>query len=648
MATTVNTTVERIVLETLDRGSEASVRKVGAAIGELRSGLDTVSNALAAVGVVIGTGAMIELHRQVLEADAGLADLAKSGGASVEMLSAIRRSAQVGGHDFQGFHGQLAKTIRGLQDTTEEGGKSERALGFLGIKARDGSGRLRDLGEVALELGKKLRQYQDTGEKVALVQDALGKGAERYIALLEDMGEGTDFHVTVTAKQAEELERVEKEMRRFNAAIEDGRRLIVNEYAPAFRELLEQGTQGIRIFGGFWSAVWNVGIGINPFKTTAENIRELNRLIEQAETETPFQRARRESILGGRADLETLRKRREFLILQQQQQVAQFSGDEYLDARDIMLQRGTAPRARLTYRTQSEGDRAKLLREAEINARAIVELEEMAAADSREAWEAYTKHRIAQQDRVLEIRHLNERAIIESIDREQEQAIEQGEIILNSREAMFERHYRDQREVLIRNRELGIITQREFNEYEAELTAEHQRRLTGMHNFGWTERQRFAQLSQAKQTATLIGMMEGMTASAAVHSKKMFAVHKTLATANALIKGYEAVQSAYAFGSAWGGPFAGAAMAALAAAATAIQVKAIQATEFGGGGAVGTFQASPATGLPAQPAAQAAPRRSVIVQFMGSQRDEDTIRRFVDTLNENTDDGGQIIVARRR
>jgi hypothetical protein len=47
--------------------------------------------------------------------------------------------------------------------------------------------------QILIDVARELSKYEDGGNKVALVQDILGKGAERYLPLLKDMAEGTDL-----------------------------------------------------------------------------------------------------------------------------------------------------------------------------------------------------------------------------------------------------------------------------------------------------------------------------------------------------------------------------------------------------------------------------------------------------------------------
>ena len=80
------------------------------------------------------------------------------------------------------------------------------------------------------------------------------------------------------------------------------------------------------------------------------------------------------------------------------------------------------------------------------------------------------------------------------------------------------------------------------------------------------------------------GFLGNMSTLMASSSKKEFETGKKFALANAVVKGYESVVSAYAAGAKIH-PAVGVAFAAAAAAATSIQIKNIQSQKFGGGSA---------------------------------------------------------------
>ena len=120
--------------------------------------------------------------------------------------------------------------VKGLQAGGEEGGKTTKALEFIGVKARDATGALRPMDQVLVDLARELNKYEDSAEKLSLVQDVLGKGAERYIPMLKDIAEGSDLVTTTTTKQAAQAD----------------------PPAPKLPELLRPLSEYERLIGGQW------------------------------------------------------------------------------------------------------------------------------------------------------------------------------------------------------------------------------------------------------------------------------------------------------------------------------------------------------------------------------------------------------------
>jgi lambda family phage tail tape measure protein len=321
----------RLELTAVDQAS-AVIKKVKGSVDELRSSIDTVKDALLAVGVVVGAGAMGKLYLDVVKADAELVDLAASTGASVENLSKLSQIAKIGGQDFGGFTDQLAKMVKGLKTGNEEGQVAFHALSFLGISAKDANGVFRDTAEISLDVAKALAQYADDGNKVALVQDALGKGAQKYIPLLKDMVKYGDTAAATTTEQAKQAKEFEVAINQVNVALENSRRTLVVEYVPALTRFLDQMSEGIRIAGGFGAALLNFGtMNANPGSAIASANLDLERL-----------RARQQSYHDPAEDaslnrlIQLAEQRRQFAqFLQRQDALQGRTGDENLDARDL-------------------------------------------------------------------------------------------------------------------------------------------------------------------------------------------------------------------------------------------------------------------------------------------------------------------------
>lgn len=336
MPTNVNN--EEFRLKAVDEVTPV-VNQVKRSFSELNAGLDTVKNALGAVGVTVGAGAMVKLYADVVHATAALDDMAESTGASVETLSKLEQVAKIGGHEFDGLTGQISKMVKGLAAQDEEGKKAGKALSALGVSAKDANGMFRDTGEILVDVARKLGQYEDNGNKVALVQDLLGKGAERYLPFLKDIAEEGELNAKVTAQQAAEAEKLEKNINRLKIAFDETKRSLAMELTPAMVDFTEKLLAATKAAGG------NIGGGLLTMATAQTRdvrgrITEIDRELAAGEAFRKAAPISSQLEMGKYGSLQTGRMiaEREYLLALERQQVLARTGPGQLDARDLMAQ----------------------------------------------------------------------------------------------------------------------------------------------------------------------------------------------------------------------------------------------------------------------------------------------------------------------
>jgi lambda family phage tail tape measure protein len=239
----------RLELTAIDKAS-AVISQVKGSVDNLRSSIDTVKGALEAVGITVGAGALLKLHADLLKANAELQGMSERTGASVEGLSQLQQVAKIGGRDFDGFADQLGKMIRGLKSSDEDGQKASAALRFLGVAAKSADGSFRDTAAIVSDIALAMRSYADDGNKVALIQDALGKGAERYLPFLKDLAEETGVVARITAEQASQAESAEKNINRLVMTMGEARRELVIGLTPAIVDYTNKLIEATKASGG--------------------------------------------------------------------------------------------------------------------------------------------------------------------------------------------------------------------------------------------------------------------------------------------------------------------------------------------------------------------------------------------------------------
>lgn len=640
----VNETIERIVYEGVDKITAVS-QKAADSQRALRQSIDGVKDGLAAVGVTVGAGALVALHQQVLAATAALDDMSESTGASVENLSAIQRVAKVGGHDFDGLTGQISRMVKGLREGGEEGSKTAQAFAFLNIKSRETDGKFRDTGEILVELAKKLETVSSRADRNLLVQDALGKGAERYIPLLKEIAEGQDLVATTTTKQAQQAEEAEKNIRRLTLSFTDQRRELVNEYTPALIKATEHLQAMAKAPGGFFGNLLSVSgsQAQDPQRALAEVEKRLSSLREQRDVLGGDSLGAKFNRMMAPEDLTVLYRQIAFaerqrgvlqeLVSRQNRSAAgdsssplfDFSGGGIPEDRAYTGGAGggtITPQQIAKQQEEALEEEKKVMAEAAalssaFRANEAEQLKKFRALDLQDTDDYYAAGGamlVAQSEDRMKL-------LIEQADREEALAIELGQRRIDAdglahslklerfREEMLSG---EQLEIEAHQRKLEQLAQYSAEELEAlggqqalkeQIEGEHALRLYQIRKRMIDSTGTLNRAGWQAQTGMALGALQEMTAGAAQYSKQFFEINKVATIALMALKAPSAIASSYEFGAAIGGPPLGAAMAGIAAAAMAVQVAGVMKAQYGGTGGVapsviGTTPAPPVTPVP--------------------------------------------------
>ena len=200
---------------------------------------------------------------------------------------------------------------------------------------------------------------------------------------------------------------------------------------------------------------------------------------------------------------------------------------------------------------------------------------------------------------------------------------------------------------------------REFNDEERERQELHhgelidleeakQRRLTELAKKG--EKDRNQELGRfAKANAAI--REDGISSEAAALRsglQTMFGDQKAASLAIGALKRFEAITSAYAWGSSLGGPPGGAAAAATAAAAQAATLSDMSSASIGSSNAGSSQPAAGSTSAPAQGGGQGggggAGGPTTMINLEGDSFGRDQVRDLLERINEEGRDGGRLVI----
>jgi len=211
---------------------------------DMKTSLQRVSSiAQTTFAVAIGATSVAALRDFVthtLEAAAALQGLSEQTGASTTALSGFTPVATISGTAIEAIGANLAKLSKGLAGVDDETAGATKALQFLGIRAKDVSGNLRDPAEVMNDVALKLAEFQDGAGKTAIAMELFGKSGATMLPFLKDLAENQDLNIRLTAKQIEEADNASKAMGRMRAESNFVAQTLVTAAIPSMSVLTQE------------------------------------------------------------------------------------------------------------------------------------------------------------------------------------------------------------------------------------------------------------------------------------------------------------------------------------------------------------------------------------------------------------------------
>jgi lambda family phage tail tape measure protein len=192
-----------------------------------------------AIGVE-SVGALKELAAHTLETVAALKELSEQTGASATALSGFAPVATISGVAMDQIGVGLTKLSKGLAGVDDETKGAAQALQFLGIKAKDSGGDLRDPAEVMNEIALKLSQFEDGAGKTAIALELFGKSGASLLPFLKDLAANQDLNIRLTDEEIESAEKASKALGRMRAEHNFVAQTILTAALPALEELVSE------------------------------------------------------------------------------------------------------------------------------------------------------------------------------------------------------------------------------------------------------------------------------------------------------------------------------------------------------------------------------------------------------------------------
>lgn len=248
--------------------------------------------------------------RTTIDGVDALNDLKDATGASIEKLSILEDVAARNGTAFDLVGTALTK-FNALLNEAKKGSDTEKILTGIGLSVRDL--KAADPADALRQVAVALNRYADDGNKARIVQELFGKSVREVGPFLKDLAESGELNAKVTAKQAEEAEKFNKQLFDLQKNSKDAARALLSDLLPALSQILEN----IKNSGGVFNTLL-ANARLDAFSIQRKQLENLNLeiartggLLEEfsaALAKDPSNRAYADRVQDLRAELERLTK----------------------------------------------------------------------------------------------------------------------------------------------------------------------------------------------------------------------------------------------------------------------------------------------------------------------------------------------------
>jgi len=640
----------RTVLTLDNRGLETGARQSETTLGRLGARSRELTTQIAKLGVglgVAGAALAANLTRQGLSAVDAQIKLARSLDGTADGVRAVQIAAKDAGVDVGIMDDAMGKLNQRIGEAMRGTGAAAESFERLGLNAEELSAmdtdqrmaaiadRMHAMGLSSAQAADELRQMGIRNDELTLLMRQGGDAIRSARAEVDEYG------LSLSDVDAAQVEAANDAFSRIGRVIEVIRQRLAVQLAPIieyiadlindatkeagrFRDQIDDAiTRGVRMGGKLADVIEGVrrtfllaGQGAAAFAigVQAQALRMLNALVNGPIKGVNFLIDQMNRIPG--VEIPQLEAPQFAQNLERELETARRAYDIAIeDMQETLL--APLPSTGLEQRLDEIREKSRLAAE-----QVVADRERMAGPGG-----------LGAEGEEEEVDEAHRAALERRLERLREALMEEGELITHRHQQALEelRHFR----------EAELVTEEEFATMTEQLEKQHQDALTALLREGEEERhdeiRRFAKANQAMRENAITQEASALRSGL----QTMFGDNKAAVKAMTALKRIEAISSAYAWGSSFGGPPAGAAAAATAAAAQMRSVRAAGSASFTGGvGNVGGVEGSASIG--AQTQQQVGPARNMSVTLVGNNQSSFSmtqVRGLMEQMREQLGDG---------
>lgn len=220
--------------------AEFMAKKAMDTIGNVsETAMKTVKGAVMAMAAAYTFDAFADGIKGAIASAGELDQMAKKTGATVEALSGLKSAAKLSGTSLEEVGGGLQKLSKAMFEAAGGSQKQSDLFKSLGVEVTDSSGKLRDSGEVMLDLAKKLDSMDSSTQAVATAQMLLGKRGAELLPFMQDLADIGELNAKVTSEMAAEADMYEKNLVRLEGRKKSLYNTIASALLPVMRDFTD-------------------------------------------------------------------------------------------------------------------------------------------------------------------------------------------------------------------------------------------------------------------------------------------------------------------------------------------------------------------------------------------------------------------------
>lgn len=288
---------------------EDDMVRVRKSMGGLEKSAGVLKAGLGGLFAGVGVAGLVAFAKNGIDAADALKDMSDRLGVSVKDLASFKLAAEQSGTSLDDVGKGIGRLSRSIGEAEGGNKKLAEALKALGITARDPK-------EALFQLADATEKIQDPTKRAALLSQVLGKSYQDLIPLLSQGSEELRRSAQSSETFSDAMARLAPNADRFNDQIAQlkinaagAAASLLDKLLPSLISIGTEFSNGIRLAGGFGEAIRLFGFGINPFKSTGDNLETLGKRFIVIE-----QQAKRAREAGNKSVLANLESERSDVI----------------------------------------------------------------------------------------------------------------------------------------------------------------------------------------------------------------------------------------------------------------------------------------------------------------------------------------------